>query len=111
MDPSPYYDNIKEPQFDESEAIELPADDSNGDPRKYPYGQSPQYGPASGNSRNRINRYYHSLKPYYVLDNENDGTLIFESRFESGNLRRAVLVGENTYNLFLKYDYQTTTYT
>ena len=37
--------------------------------------------------------------------------MIFESRFESGNLRRAVKVGENEYNLILKYDHNTTTYT
>ncbi len=38
--------------------------------------------------------------------------MIFESRFESGNLRRAVQTGEPySYNLILKYDHQTTTYT
>ncbi len=60
----------------------------------------------------KINRYYPSLKPYYVKESDNDPTLIFESRFESGNLRRVVQVGEPySYNLILKYDYQTTTYT
>jgi hypothetical protein len=34
-------------------------------------------------------RYYSYLLPYYALENEFDNTLIFESRFESGNLRRA----------------------
>ncbi len=43
---------------------------------------------------------------------EHDLTLIFESRFESGNLRRVVKVSEpNSYNLILKYDHDTTTYT
>ena len=28
--------------------------------------------------------------PYYIPKVEDDNTLIFESRFESGNLRRAV---------------------
>ena len=59
----------------------------------------------------KINRFYSKLKPYYVKDTEADNTLIFESRVESGNLRRVVLMGENTYNLILKYDYGTTTYT
>lgn len=60
----------------------------------------------------KINRYYPNLKPYYVKESESDPTLIFESRFESGNLRRAVQTGEPySYNLILKYDYQTTTYT
>ena len=30
------------------------------------------------------------ILPYYVPKNQEDSTLIFESRFESGNLRRAV---------------------
>jgi len=46
-----------------------------------------------------------------VKETENDNILIFESRFESGNLRRAVYMGDNTYNLILKYDFQTTNYT
>ena len=37
----------------------------------------------------RKDRYYSYLLPYYALENELDNTLIFESRFESGNLRRA----------------------
>lgn len=41
----------------------------------------------------KINRYYEKLKPYYKLkDAVSDKTLIFESRFESGNLKRAVKV-------------------
>lgn len=41
----------------------------------------------------KINRYYEKLKPYYKLkDSINDNTLIFESRFESGNLKRAIKV-------------------
>ena len=73
--------------------IELPSDDQ--DPRRYPYG--PQNAINRGdmftnfNSRGlRINRYYQKLKPYYVKQDPTDTTLIFESRFESGNLRRAV---------------------
>jgi hypothetical protein len=34
-------------------------------------------------------RYYEKLKPYYVLRNAKDKTLLFESRFESGNLKKA----------------------
>lgn len=37
----------------------------------------------------RKDRYYSYLLPYYALEDEFDNTLIFESRFESGNLRRA----------------------
>jgi len=59
----------------------------------------------------KLNRYYNKLKTFYQKENEEDNTLIFESRFESGNLRRAVKIGENEYNLILKYDHNTTAYT
>ena len=59
----------------------------------------------------KVDRYYRKLRPYYTKENDQDNTLIFESRFESGNLRRAVKIGENEYNLILKYDHNTTTYT
>lgn len=63
------------------------------------------------NKTPKTNRYYQKLKTYYQKENEEDHTLIFESRFESGNLRRAVKIDDNEYNLILKYDYNTTTYT
>lgn len=47
------------------------------------------------------------LPPYYIATTEEDATLIFESRFESGNLRRAVQVYEYEYDLILKPDYNT----
>jgi hypothetical protein len=60
----------------------------------------------------KINKIYSKLKPYYNLEsNKDDNTLVFESRFESGNLRRAVQVGEYEYDLILKYDYGTNNYT
>jgi len=58
----------------------------------------------------KLNRYYEKLKPYYKLkDNafSADSTLIFESRFESGNLKRALKVGDFEYDLILKNDYGT----
>ena len=42
---------------------------------------------------------------------QNDNTLLFESRFESGNLRRAIQVYEFEYDLILKPDYNTRGYT
>ena len=33
-----------------------------------------------------------TLHPFYVKQSDDDYTLIFESRFESGNLRRAIQV-------------------
>ncbi|KAL0488310.1 hypothetical protein AKO1_015468 [Acrasis kona] len=43
-------------------------------------------------------------QPYYMPTGPEDSTLIFESRFESGNLRRATLVAENEYDLHLNND-------
>ena len=51
------------------------------------------------------------LTPYYQLNFKNDQTLVFESRFESGNLRRAIQVYEFEYDLILKPDYNTRGYT
>ena len=51
------------------------------------------------------------LKPYYKLKNKNDKTLIFESRFESGNLLCAFKTeDENSYQLYLQNDTNTTGY-
>jgi len=52
-----------------------------------------------------------TLLPYYEPTNDSDTTLVFESRFESGNLRRAVQVQEYEYDLVLNPDYNTRNYT
>ncbi|UJR35501.1 hypothetical protein I4U23_028255 [Adineta vaga] len=41
------------------------------------------------------------------LQNTDDTTVLFESRFESGNLMKAVQVGEFDYELYLRYDLYT----
>lgn len=58
-----------------------------------------------------MNRYYENLSPYYKKQGDNDETLIFESRFESGNLNRATKISDSEYDLHLKNDYGTTGYT
>lgn len=109
IDVSPFYDAQTNPYFDESEAIEFPSDDLSNEFRKYPYGpsMSNNYSTSLNNRGMKVNKYYQKLKPYYKKQDEADSTLIFESRFESGNLRRAVQVGEYEYDLILKYDYGT----
>ena len=56
------------------------------------------------------------LKPYYTIvpsssstsrTTSKDSTLVFESRFESGNLRRSIQVYENEYDLIVKPDINT----
>jgi cytosolic carboxypeptidase protein 2/3 len=43
--------------------------------------------------------------------NEKEDTLIFESRFESGNLMKAIKVGEYEYDLYLRFDLYTDKHT
>lgn len=45
--------------------------------------------------------------PYYTPNDENDKTLVFESRFESGNLAMAFKLNDNEYNLVLSNDINT----
>ncbi|KAK3260044.1 hypothetical protein CYMTET_30984, partial [Cymbomonas tetramitiformis] len=45
--------------------------------------------------------------PYYSVESQDDTTLVFESRFESGNLRRAIQVYEDEYDLILRPDINT----
>ena len=61
----------------------------------------------------RLNRYYENLKPYYKLKEpaSEDKTLVFESWFESANLRKVVKISDFEYDLFLKNDYGTNGYT
>jgi len=47
------------------------------------------------------------ISSFYQPQTEDDFTLTFESRFESGNLRRAIQVYEYEYDLILKPDYNT----
>ena len=39
--------------------------------------------------------------PYYYPESESDNTLVFESRFESGNLLSAVKISDNEYDMIL----------
>ena len=50
-------------------------------------------------------------KQFYQPSDENDKTLIFESRFESGNLLGAVKVSEEEYDLVLQNDINTNGHT
>lgn len=62
-----------------------------------------------------INMYvYPSFKYYqheYTLVAPSENTLVFDSKFESGNLSKAVKISENEYNLYLDYDVETKGYT
>lgn len=47
------------------------------------------------------------LEPFYKIKNEEDKTLVFESRFESGNLYSVMKVDDNEYHLCLQNDVNT----
>ena len=47
------------------------------------------------------------IEKYYTPTGVEDTTLVFESRFESGNLRRAIKIYEFEYDLILKPDVNT----
>jgi len=49
-------------------------------------------------------QYNLDILPFYIPKSNDDDTLIFESRFESGNLRRAIHIHEYEYDLILKPD-------
>lgn len=51
------------------------------------------------------------VQPYYKLQDANDKTLIFESRFESGNLLAAIKISDNEYDLVLQNDINTNGHT
>lgn len=42
-----------------------------------------------------------NVDPFYIPKDENDKTIVFESRFESGNLAAAVKVSDVDYHLLL----------
>jgi len=75
------------------------------------YSQKPFEGKGADKKGPRLNRYYEKLPPFYKLKGPSDQTLVFESRFESGNLRRVVKISDTEYDLYLKHDYGTCSYT
>ena len=49
--------------------------------------------------------------PYYIPEGLQDQTLVFESRFETGNLLVAMKVSDNEYDLVLQNDINTNGHT
>ena len=47
------------------------------------------------------------LIPFYTLKDKDDKTLVFESKFECGNLRLGIKKGEYEYDLYLQNDINT----
>ena len=108
MENSPFYKDLDIKLYNEKLLIPTNKDDNT------------QYGTrfkSRGYRRNIMNsglqkndRIYTSLNPYYVVQSDKDFTLVFESRFESGNLRRAIQIDDFEYDLFLRNDYNSQGY-
>ena len=95
--------DINNDNIDNGDFTKNPNDNNNNQIVKNPNGIN--------NKLQRPKTVYNELKPYYSLKNKNDNTLIFESRFESGNLLCAFRTeDENSYQLYLQNDTNTTGY-
>jgi len=55
-----------------------------------------------GHINEKVSKYYHRLHSFYTPTGAEDHTLVFESRFECGNLGKAFQVGEYIYDLELR---------
>lgn len=53
----------------------------------------------------KFSKYYEKLAKFYTPASPTDNTLVFESRFESGNLGKATQMGEYVYDLELRHDF------
>ena len=107
---SPYYNNLETDYIDERKLI--PSKDDNDIASMNNRFKARVY------RRNIMNsgivkkdKIYTSLNPYYVLQGEDDTTLVFESRFESGNLRRVIQIDDFEYDVILRNDYNSQGYT
>lgn len=109
---SPYYNNSgpqEERYFDESKYVHPVVTEQDRKPGAYAPEGYFKFKEAS--STHGVMRYYTHLNTYYKLKDDNDNTLVFESRFESGNLKRVIQTGDYEYDLYLNPDYSTGTFT
>jgi hypothetical protein len=112
MELSPYYDNSPtsdDKYFDESKYIHPVVTEQDKKPGAYAPEGYFKYRDTS--QIFGVMRYYSDLKPYYKVRGEDDETLVFESRFESGNLKRVIQTGDYEYDLYLNPDVKTGTFT
>jgi hypothetical protein len=109
---SPYYNNSgpqEERYFDESKYVHPVVTEQDRKPGAYAPEGYFKFKEAS--VTHGVMRYYSDLNPYYKLKDDNDTTLVFESRFESGNLKRVIQTGDYEYDLYLNPDFSTGTFT
>jgi hypothetical protein len=112
MELSPYYNSsgpAEERYFDESKYVHPVVTAQDNKPGAYAPEGYFKFRDAS--TTHGVMRYYTDLKTYYKPKDEFDDTLIFESRFESGNLKRVIQTGDYEYDLYLNPDFSTGTFT
>lgn len=110
MELSPYYNNSgDEKYFDETKYVHPVVTEQDRKPGAYAPEAYFKYRETS--TTHGIMRYYSDLNPYYKLKDEFDETLVFESRFESGNLKQVIQTGDYEYDLYLNPDFSTGNFT
>lgn len=107
-DRSPYYTDSNVPYIDERKLI--PAKESETAIQQQRFKNRGYRRPLVSTGIQKKDRIYTDLNPYYRLSGDDDTTLVFESRFESGNLKRALHVEENEYDLIMQSDYNSPGY-
>jgi hypothetical protein len=92
--------------------IETPIHIQSGSQEKEPYYTANLRHPLERAVFHKIDVFDASAKrSIYSLKNGSDSTLMFESRFESGNLQKATKISEFSYNLTIRKDYHTAGHT
>lgn len=94
----------QEKTLDDVNLTKLPSDEGT-----VVYNNEP--GPEKYFVRSRVGGSQILNKPFYKLTTPDDHTLLFESRFECGNLLRAIKVNDHEYQLWLRNDLYTNKHT
>lgn len=85
IDRSPFYTDPNIPYLDDNKL--LPDKDNNANFTQSRYKARGYRRPLINSGMPRKDKIYTSLNPYYVVQGDDDTTLVFESRFECGNLK------------------------
>lgn len=104
---SPHYDNSN-PYFDDKRLIQ--GKDTNSSHTKDRFKNRGYRRPLINSGLPRTDKVYTELNPFYRPTDYNDTTLVFESRFESGNLKKAIQVNDFEYDLVVHSDYNSQGY-
>lgn len=101
-DKSPYYTDPNSPYLDEKKLLPVKEDAPHQKSRVQPRG----FRRAVINSGiPRKDKVYIDLNPFYKLSGPEDKTLVFESRFEWGSLKRVIQVEDFEYDWIMQSDY------